>query len=178
MSQQKCKNLDCLVSLLITILWTNEDPVSMVQQKPEALHWIHNSTQGASAKKPVWAKGCIAWCTAASNVTVMEGYVLERRGRWRSDMTHAQWNWRGHDDTAGTCLRGGWASQRRWSLPRGVGQTFFIFIFIFSWGGGYESRGCIWRTGKWVGLGYVLWNFQRINKNDALKSHRKIWTNF
>lgn len=124
------------------------------------------------------AKGCIAWCTAASNVTVMEGYVLERRGRWRSDMTHAQWNWRGHDDTAGTCLRGGWASQRRWSLPRGVGQTFFIFIFIFSWGGGYESRGCIWRTGKWVGLGYVLWNFQRINKNDALKSHRKIWTNF
>jgi hypothetical protein len=29
-----------------------------------------------------------------------------------------------------------------------------------------------------VGLGYVLWNFQRINKNDALKSHRKIWTNF
>lgn len=38
-----------------------------------------------------------------------------------------------------------------------------VVIFYFWGGGGYKGKGGYDKTGKWMGLGFMMWNSQRIN---------------
>ena len=52
-------------------------------------------------------------------------------------------------------------------------MTCFLFLLLFSFGMEAIMLGSRnERTGKWVGLGSVIWNFQRINKIIILKKRK------
>lgn len=72
------------------------------------------------------------------------------------DVGKMEWN--------GTCTECcGWRRSRL--LPRGVDKTFLFLFFTNFWRKWYKGGGQIWKNWKMMGLGCIMWNTQRSNKN-------------